>query len=244
MSGILRRHDPETVPATATWSWWEAVAVVVLAIGGGFLVRLLLFGASVTSPEEQLGRRLVSELTWIVVVLTWLQIRGTGWAGAFGRPARVWPEVVDGAVFGWILYGLVTLGVALPVAWLVRLGSDRSVTPPAQLPEGLAPFGWALAATLTLLVAPVAEELLFRGVLFSALRDRLGLASGVVGSAAGFGIVHYLPSDPIGAVTTVAAATAMGVGLAIQYQRRGNLVAPLSAHIAFNVLGLSILLRQ
>jgi len=243
MSGILRRHDDGTVPGTAPWSWWEAVAVVVLAIGGGVLVRLLLFGASVTSPEEQVGRRLVSELTWIVAVLTWLRLRRIGWTRAFGRPTRVWPEVADGAVFGWILYGGVALGVALPVAWLVRLASDGAVTTPEPLPQGLSLLGWVLAATLTLLIAPVAEELTFRGVLFPALRDRLGLASGVVGSATGFGIVHYLPSDPIGAVTTVAAATAMGVGLAIQYERRGNLVAPLSAHIAFNILGLVILLR-
>jgi membrane protease YdiL (CAAX protease family) len=244
MSGILRRHDPETVPATATWSWWEAIVVLVLALGTGHLVRLLLLGTSVTSPAEQVGRRLIPELVWIVVVVSWLRIRRIGWTRAFGRPAQVWPEVADGVVFGWILYGLVTLGVALPVAWLIRLGSDRPVTPPAQLPEGLAPFGWALAATLTLLVAPVAEELLFRGVLFSAIRKRFGLAIGLVGSAVAFGLVHYVPEDPIDVVITVAAATAMGVGLAIQYERRGNLIAPLSAHIAFNVLGLSILLRQ
>jgi uncharacterized protein len=242
--GILRRHDPGTVPGAATWSWWEAIAVLAFALGTGHLVRLLVFGTSVTSPAEVVGRKLVAELIWIIVVLAWLRMRRAGWTRAFGRPARTWPEVVDGTVFGWILYGVVTLGVGLPVAWLVRLLSDRPGTPPAPFPAGLTPFGWTLPVILALLVAPVAEELLFRGVLFPALRNRFGLAAGLVGSSIAFGLVHYLPGDPIDVVITVAVTTAMGVGLAIQYERRGTLLAPLSAHIAFNLLGLVTLLRQ
>jgi membrane protease YdiL (CAAX protease family) len=243
MSGILRRYDHDTVPATATWGWREAIAVLLFAVGIGHLVRLLLLGATVTSPEEEVGRRLVAELIWIVVVLTWLRARHLEWTKAFGRPARTWSEVADGAVFGSILYGVVALCVGLPVSWLMGLALDRDVVLRKVLPPELSEGGWLLAGALALVIAPVAEELLFRGVLFPALRNRFGLVTGVAGSAAAFGFAHYLPGDPVDVVVTIAAATAMGVGLAIQYERRGTLVAPLSAHIAFNILGLAILLR-
>jgi membrane protease YdiL (CAAX protease family) len=207
------------------------------------LVRLLLLEAR-ESPTAHVAWRSVAQLIWIVVVATWLGLRRTGWTTAFGRPARPWPEIRDGAVFGSILYGVVALGVALPVSWLVGLVSGREVIAPEPFPPSLPPLGLALAAALALLVAPAAEELLFRGVLFPALRSRFGLPMGIAGSAAAFGLVHYLPGEPIDVVITVAATSAMGIGLAIQYERRGTLVAPLSAHVAFNALGLVILLRQ
>jgi membrane protease YdiL (CAAX protease family) len=242
MSGILRRHDHETVPATATWSWWGAVAVLLVAYATGHLIRLLLLNAQ-TSPTGLVALRALAELIWIGVVAAWLGLRRTGWAAAFGRPARAWPEVRDGAVFGLILYGVTALCVALPVSWLMGLALDRDVVLRKVFPPELSAGGWLLAAALALVVAPAAEELLFRGVLFPALRDRFGLVTGVAGSAAAFGLAHYLPGDPVDVVATIAAATALGVGLAIQYERRGTLVAPLSAHIAFNLLGLVILVR-
>ena len=141
------------------------------------------------------------------------------------------------------LPGAVALAVALPISWLLGLASDRPRHAPEPLPTALDPLGWALAVVLVLLLAPAAEELLFRGILFGGVRARYGLTPGMVASALAFGLVHYLPGDPLEIVTTVAAATAMGAGLAFQYERRGILVAPLAAHVAFNALGLLILLR-
>lgn len=242
MSGILRREH-EHPPPTATWSWWEGLAVVLLAVGIGHVVRLLLLGDR-TSPTAQVARRMVAELVWVIVVAVWLALRRHRWTPAFGRPARPWREVADGAVFGAILYGAVALGVALPVAAIVRLVTDRVVGARDPFPEALPPIGWMLAGALALVVAPLAEEVLFRGVLFPALRNRFGLAAGVAGSAAAFGLVHYVPGDPLDTVIDVAATAAMGVGLAIQVERRRTLLAPIAAHVAFNALGLLILLRR
>ncbi|MGH2692427.1 MAG: lysostaphin resistance A-like protein [Actinomycetota bacterium] len=241
--GILRRHGPETAPPRPTGTWRDAVEVLVLAYAIGYLVRILLFGDR-RSPTAHVMQRMVAELTWLVVVAVWLRIRGARWATAFGRPARAWPEVRDGAVFGAILYGTVALAVALPAAWILRLVTDRDVEARVPLPEGLPPIGWAVAVVLALLVAPIAEEVLFRGVLVPAVRQRFGVAVAVAGSSLVFGLAHVTRGDPLQVTVEVAVATAMGVGLAIQYARRGNLVAPVAAHLAFNVLGLLILLRR
>lgn len=242
MSGVLRPRDRGTASPSVTWSWGEAAALVLAAYVAGHLIRILLQDGR-TSPIDRVVGRAVLELVWIVVIVAWLRLRRLGWTAAFGRPVRAWPEIRDGAVFGAILYGVVALAVALPISWLLGLGSGRTVRAPEPLPTALDALGWALAVALVLLLAPVAEELLFRGILFPGLRARFGLAAGIAGSALAFGLVHYLPGDPVEVVITVAAATGMGVGLAFQYERRGNLVAPLAAHVAFNALGLLILLQ-
>ena len=242
MSGTLRPQDRETTPPSVTWSWAEATALLVFAYVMGHLIRVLLLGGR-TSPTARVAERAVLELVWIGVIAAWLRSRRIAFSVAFGRPARPWTEIRDAAVFGSILYGVVALAVALPVRWLLGLVSDHPVSVPESLPTALDPLGWGLAVALVLLLAPVAEELLFRGILFAPVRSRFGLAAGIAGSALAFGFVHYLPGDPIETAVTVAAATAMGAGLAFQYERRGNLVAPLAAHVAFNALGLLIILR-
>jgi membrane protease YdiL (CAAX protease family) len=63
-------------------------------------------------------------------------------------------------------------------------------------------------------------------------------------SAGAFGLAHYVPGSSIGIAVVMAATAAMGVGLAIQYERRRSLLAPLAAHVAYNVLGLVTLLRS
>ncbi len=242
MGGVLQRQEDQSPPPPTTWSWGEAVAVFLGSFLLGHALRLWLFGG-VPSPTAYLAWQTLAELTWIVVIAAWLRLRHRGWVATVGRPARAWEEARDGAVFGLILYGVVALGVVLPLSWVLGLVSDRNVRAPEPLPEGLPPVGVALALIFALIVAPAAEELFFRGVLFRALHDRHGTAIAVTGSAVAFGLVHYVPGTPIAVVVVVAAAVATGVGLAIQYERRRNLLAPLAAHVAFNALGLLTLLR-
>jgi membrane protease YdiL (CAAX protease family) len=42
----------------------------------------------------------------------------------------------------------------------------------------------------------------------------------------------------------VTVAVCLGLGLALLYERRGNLVAPLAAHEAFNAVGVLVLLTR
>jgi membrane protease YdiL (CAAX protease family) len=243
VSGVLRSEDGGAPwRRTVTWRWSEAVAVFLGAYLLGHLIRTSLFGEE-PSPTAFVAWRATAELTWIAVLVTWLQVRHPGWVAALGRPTRPWSELRDGAVFGLILYGVVGLVVVIPVSWLVEAMSREEVTTPAPFPSSLPSTGVALSILFALIVAPVAEELFFRGILFRALRDHNGPSIAVAGSAGAFGVVHYVPGSPIGIVVVVTATAAMGVGLAVQYGRRRNLLAPLVAHVAFNALGLVTLLR-
>jgi uncharacterized protein len=90
-------------------------------------------------------------------------------------------------------------------------------------------------------IAPIAEELFFRGVLFRSVRDRRGFASGAGVSAALFGLVHYVPSPWKDALLLQSIMVFTGFALAWIYERRGSIAANMAAHMTFNAIGITLI---
>ena len=80
---------------------------------------------------------------------------------------------------------------------------------------------------LVAVVGPVAEEILFRGVTYGALRRRWGVGWAVVSSAALFAALH---TDPIALVPIFV----LGLLLAGLYERTGSLIPSMTVHIVHN----------
>lgn len=80
------------------------------------------------------------------------------------------------------------------------------------------------------IVAPIAEELLFRGVIYGAFRrtSRRGVA--IAASCAIFGIMHQNP-------VWMVYAFLMGLGLTLTLDACGSLFAATALHMAFNLAG-------
>lgn len=97
-----------------------------------------------------------------------------------------------------------------------------------------------LVATIAVVVAPITEEVVFRGVLFRSLADRLGPWSCIVISAAIFALIHIevLVSQP----AALAGLFVIGAVLAAAYHRTGNLVVPILGHATFNAMSLGLAL--
>ncbi|GIW70662.1 MAG: hypothetical protein KatS3mg102_0204 [Planctomycetota bacterium] len=93
-----------------------------------------------------------------------------------------------------------------------------------------------LVAAIACVLAPLAEEVLFRGLLYLPLRARLGRTGAIVASAALFAAVHPPVDMP--------AVFALGVALALAYERAGSLWAPIAAHAANNLYTVGTLLLQ
>lgn len=117
---------------------------------------------------------------------------------------------------GWWLASAVSRAVAgeLPVQRSVDLFRDSTALERSIL---------SLAAVVT---APVAEEFLFRGIVFGALRGTVGLGPAVVFSSILFGLVH---SD-----AAVLPLVWLGAVLAIVYHRTGSLWVATAVHAAHN----------
>lgn len=94
-----------------------------------------------------------------------------------------------------------------------------------------------LFVTLVLL-APLCEEIFFRGYLYPALRNRMDrqpamLLNGVLFAAAHFEVIGFLPRF------------LLGYGLCYMYERRHNLVGPITGHALYNgmILVMSVLFQ-
>ncbi|NCC45190.1 MAG: CPBP family intramembrane metalloprotease, partial [Clostridia bacterium] len=86
---------------------------------------------------------------------------------------------------------------------------------------------WLVILTIGLL-APIMEELVFRGLIFRRLKDWMNPILAIVMSAVLFGIYH-------GNMVQFIYATLMGVMLAIIYHRTGTLWTAILAHVSANL---------
>jgi membrane protease YdiL (CAAX protease family) len=94
----------------------------------------------------------------------------------------------------------------------------------------------AVAAVLMIvLLAPVAEELFFRGFVFAGLRTRWSLWPAAITSGLIFGLVHA----PTGITTVVPLAT-LGLALCWLYDRTGSLWPCVIAHMINNGLAIAV----
>jgi CAAX protease family protein len=101
-------------------------------------------------------------------------------------------------------------------------------------------IGIALAAVLAVVVlAPIAEEVFFRGFFFAGLRSRWSLWPSALLSGAIFGLVHA-PTGPTAAIPLAG----LGVGLAWLYNKTGSIYPCIFAHFLNNAIAISVVVGQ
>ncbi|MEE8104438.1 MAG: type II CAAX endopeptidase family protein [Planctomycetota bacterium] len=131
-----------------------------------------------------------------------------------------------------VSYGLLWLLAALPLVYgCALLLQQFEVEQEQDLVRMLREPGWPMIAIYAIVIAPIMEELAFRGFLYAALRQWVGRRQAIVFSALFFGIVHVQ-----GSYAAVAPLTILGLVLALLTERTGSLRPAMIAHGAFNLL--------
>jgi membrane protease YdiL (CAAX protease family) len=87
-----------------------------------------------------------------------------------------------------------------------------------------------LAVLSMVILGPIVEELIFRGLLFGALAPRLGVLASALITALIFGAVH-------GDLVLFPTLAALGFVAALAYAATGNLWVPITLHALNNALG-------
>ena len=139
-----------------------------------------------------------------------------------------------------IAYGILALVCFLPahfgvaIVWeLVLTGLEVPFEPQegvARIKEAIRDKNWAQLAPLILLatiVAPISEEVMFRGLLFRVLLDRGGFFMAAIISSALFTLMHD-------SIASWGPLMVLGMLLAWVYHRSGSLLASIALHFAFN----------
>lgn len=129
-------------------------------------------------------------------------------------------------------------GIVLTLASVSLLSLTGYEAKPSEfvammLREGGVSF-WVSSVVLTLVLAPFAEEVLFRLVLFESLRD-VGDANALWLTSAAFALVHQVPEQ-------IPALFLLGVVLQRARKRSGGLWLPLVIHAGFNAVSIAVLL--
>lgn len=232
--GPGRTHGGIYAETFAFWLLYFATAGIIWSLVGPKMHQLVASGV--------VGGIGLLWIFWPVVRgLPWKLVRqeiglhtGRGW----------WRELLWGPVCYICTLPLFVVGVILMLAltWLIQqVNAVRGVEdampmhPVSEYISGGSPLIVVGVFLLACLVAPVTEEIFFRGMLYRSLRDmgrpvRLGasiLTSALLSSFV-FAVIH-----PYGYMT-FPALMALAIGFALMREWRGSLITPITAHALHN----------
>lgn len=237
-------HDLNVVKPSRNLPLWAGLALTPVTVAAAlvllyamlWLTRGVLGVDPATSPWFDTGVLIFQEIMFVVVafVLAYVTV-GVGVL----REYLTLPRSATAATIGGIAVITTFLWSLIIISVIVKPSGSLSPEP-VQADQGLA----LVIATMVMIavVGPLTEELTVRGFIFSALRGRLGLVGGVLGSGVIFGLMHAgnfnFASDKT--ITAVVALTVFGCGLALLRYRTGSLLPGIIVHSLNNAVVVSI----
>jgi membrane protease YdiL (CAAX protease family) len=220
-----RRRAPR-----AGWPPWTALAAlvsgIVLAAVGSLLVDIpaVIFGVRISTAHVPGGVEIadtaVQDVGFVLVALFFAHLGGRRVeAWQFGlRPTPLWRAVrlIALTLIGFWIFSILW-GAAL------NTGKEKLLE---QLGAGESTALLLLSAGLTCVVAPICEEFLFRGYIFTALRNWRGVWPAAVITGLLFGGVH------VGSAPAVDLIPLAGLGfvLCLLYRATGSLYPCIVVH--------------
>jgi uncharacterized protein len=219
------------------WPWWSAFVALlgafVLTAFAALAIDLpaVAFGVEITSshtpPGLTIADTFVQDLAFVAAPLIcahWLTRAARPWQFGLRRPGVGW-----GAAAVMVL-GLIIAFIALNAIWglIVNAPKEKLLE---QLGTKESTLLLVLSAGLTCVVAPMCEEFLFRGYIFTALRS-WGLWPAAIVDGLIFGGIHATSAPALDLLPLAA----LGVGLCLLYRYSGSIYPGMGAHALNNCL--------
>lgn len=245
----LRRRPIDWPARVADLAWrpWRVsdVAIVIgLVLGGSEAARVLLplvirytarwnwDAGAVAMVGGSLAFQGVALLGLVVLV----RRNRVGWADAFGLSLRRLPSGVGQGVFCLLaslplLIFYTLLYKALLYTWGVDVGLQDQVRIIAGTSSGLVRLYFIFLAAV---LAPLVEELVFRGLLFPVLLQRLPLWAALTVVSALFALMHFH-------VPSMAPLFVLSFAFCLAYLATGTLWVPIVMHGVFNLSTVAVL---
>jgi membrane protease YdiL (CAAX protease family) len=135
---------------------------------------------------------------------------------------------------GWGL--LAWLGSSIAAAGMAILLEAIGIDPEPQAAEqAIALVEPWLVIIAVVILAPIAEEVFFRGVVFNALLREGGRRWAYLGSSVLFAVIHL-------SLVALVPIFLLGLALAWVYERTNNLLAPIAMHATVNTISVALAL--
>jgi membrane protease YdiL (CAAX protease family) len=227
------------------WGLGDAVLAFGLATLGGVIgsyIAIVASGAKIVDGKVPQTAAILAGAVigqygaWFAWIYAASRFKGLGSLRAdFGFMVditRDWSMIVLGFALE------IVAGIALfPISHLVKHG--QQVVQDLETAHGPK---LAVLAVTALVVAPVVEELFFRGLLLRSLQRRVSAPTAVVLSALAFGLAHVVFDWGSGVV--LPALVALGMLSGIFAVRTGNLSRSILLHAGFNLVAVLAVLTN
>lgn len=223
MNSEIQQSMPEPVSYSVPWkpidNW---IGVILLAVIDAGLLLIAALGKQ--GQLAQSGLLIIVQLTYLLPVVIIFAWRRINWK-LLGFGKFQWSTLGIGCGLLIISYIIILVHNII----LMSLGIETQGDEISNLFELLDSPVWFFMVGAVL--APLVEEIFFRGFLFQGLRAKYGWISGVLISSAIFAIAHL---DPASLIPTFI----LGSLLAYLYHRSNSVWPGVILHMAVNTFGL------
>lgn len=226
---------PPRPVAVALLALLESIGSLLAVTGLALALMLGYLGWRGVSMTAEPTTELLRELPTLLALQAGVLVLGGAWLIRMRvGQRRGSPEVRLARAIGWGLGGAAT---AFALSYSLAFVLEALGLPVEEQPLILAaledPATRRRVIPMFVLVAPIAEEVFFRGYMLRFLEERSRPTAAIVATSVLFAVTHLNPAG-------MPVYLAIGVVLAVIYRRAGTLVAPIVAHVCFNALVLAM----
>ena len=216
----------ERPPEWPAWFAWVGFLVAIMGVLVLIGTVAAIVGADGESPEFVVIATLAQGAVFVGTAVWFASRVAKPKAWHFGlRGTRFWPAV------GWAALGVVSFFLISAVyGAIVNVDSEQDVVESLGGDEGT--FGLVIAGLMVIAVAPVVEEVFFRGFFYRALRSRFPIAAAAAIDGVLFGLIHYNFEGANGLLILPPLAL-LGFIFCLVYEKTGSLYPVIGMH-AFN----------
>ena len=231
---------PLNSPPVPKLNWRDIFSAVVFCGAGSVIVLLAMrfvinvLGITVDPDSESMGSpaAFISGASIYLLLILGVYVFGVrkvGWRAMGFSGTEIGNYLLVFPLFALGMIGLLVANLSMG-----QLNGGEFVNPQVEAVAGngnLGPQQLVLMFILIAVLAPIAEEIFFRGMLYPLLRERFGMVAGVVSNALIFALIHFIPILIPGLFI---------VGLCITYlrERSGSIWPSVLYHMLQNSLGL------
>lgn len=222
----------------------EAVAVLLFMMVVGGLLTSISLGRAFTAAGWSLGRPVLMGIQYLLVSGVTIAVIWHRVAGRASRPLHVLGVrvkqgigLIGTGIAGYGAFLTAMLGLALLIGWLMGDMMPLGQTTEEIIGSAETPGEIAIYFVLVCILAPIFEELIFRGYVYGGLRRWLSPRAAIVIAGAAFAAVH-LNAEAFLVITLI------GAMLCYLYERSRSLIPGMIAHGLHNGLVLAVMLLQ
>jgi membrane protease YdiL (CAAX protease family) len=194
---------------------------------------------------------MVAELGWLNFLNTCLILGAVLLVVTLPQPLllrAIWREKgehllddIKSGIVAWLVAFPTVIALSLILELLLFYGLNVR-----QIPDQVAvyflkltfasPFFFGLALTVIVVLAPVVEELLFRGLLQSYIRQTLGPKGAIGLTSLCFSFFHYTTSQGFSNIPIIGSLFVLSLFIGLIYEKQRSLAAPIALHGLFNAV--------